>query len=129
MLGKILSNIRKTLVDEIKKGKYRGSLGKVPRGCQPCVKCGGSGSSAGSGYYVMKNGNHGRCFNCFPRNGTGSHGLGYITRSKALSLWGYQYHHPGVGLGEIPDPHDNDLWQAAPLTEVVEMGEIEEMPL
>ena len=120
LYGLVLRKARDQIVLNMKRAEFDESTGGVPGGCQPCVKCGGHGDVAGTGYFKAVANNDGDwkyigpCFDCMPRNSTEPRGLGYITRSKARSNWIYNQTNPGkFAEDNLHNPDDVSLWRGA----------------
>ena len=127
LYGVALSKARQMFLDVAKFASLTESTGAVPPGCQPCLRCGGSGTTAGHGHFLAVFDGKGRegwkhvgaCFDCLPKGQT-ERGLGYITRSKARHNWTYahdaanttRWNDNHVGIEEnLWNPDDSNLWK------------------
>ena len=122
--GTVINTVRSELIHQMEMSKYEQSTGAVPPNTQPCLRCGGHGQVAGTGYYLcVADGSAtgwkhvGACFDCLPK-GKLDRGLGYITRAKARHNWTYRTHNPKkwdeshIGCeANLYNPDDNNLWR------------------
>ena len=134
LYGVALAKARTLFINMSEGQKYEESTGAVPPGCQPCLRCGGHGRVAGTGYYLSVSDPKypggwkyiGPCFDCLPKGQT-ERGLGYITRSKARHNWTYahdahnteRWNDNHVGIEEnLWNPDDSSLWKFTPVCSV-----------
>lgn len=127
LYGVALSKARKMFLNVTKATSLEESTGAVPGGTQPCLKCGGSGEIAGTGYYLNVADDKypggwkyvGACFDCLPKGDTSGRGRGWIDRSQARKNHTYFLRHEiqwteshgGIDGLNLWDPDDSNLWK------------------
>jgi hypothetical protein len=131
LYGICLNKARDTIINRIKKATagvidVMESTGAVPEGAVPCLKCGGEGDVAGSGYWAAVADDRnpegwkysGPCFDCLPKGDTSGRGKGYITRSIARKLWTWasdpRNAHKIQDRSNFRDPDDASIWKIIP---------------